>query len=95
MKSEKKHHFVFLSKLAELLCMCFNCFLLCRGGLAKGNACRRLGRVEEGLRGPYHPSIWFHNDRISRNHFRELLQEVYRGSTGCTVASTGCFYKMF
>ena len=52
MKSEKKHLFIFLSKLAELLCMCFNCFLLCKGGLAKGNACRRLGRLEEGLRGP-------------------------------------------
>ena len=90
MKSEKKHLFVFLSKLAELLCMCFNCFLLCKGGLAKGNDCRRLGRLEECLRGPYHPSREFHIVWLSRNRFRELLREVCRGSTGCSVLSTRC-----
>ena len=89
--SEKNIFFVFLNKLSELSCMCFHCFLLCRGGSMRENACRRLGRFREGLRVPQHPSREFHSVWLSRNLIRELLQEVCRCSIGCSVI----FYKMF
>jgi len=47
--------------------------------LAKGNGvgvCKRLGRCGEDLRGPYHPSRYFHHTQNSKNRSCELLQEA-------------------
>lgn len=45
---------------------------------------------KEGLRGPQHPPIEYHQVLLSRNLIREPLQEVCRGSTGCLRFSTRC-----
>ena len=54
-----------------------------------------VGRVQRGPKGSLKPfqRVW-----LSRNLIRELLQEICRGSTGCSRISTGCsiiFYRMF